>query len=272
MSRLGMDADVVAQVGQRLKSAAANLSSISVGITRLVDQAGGVWDGPDSRAFADAWTHSHRPAFMKAVNAIEGLGQSALNNVSDQRHTSDSAAGGLLAGVVGVVGVVGVAAGQKKAEEHGQASSGPGAPPSPMSSSATNFRDSIVGKHIDYDGQYGAQCFDVFQKYNREVVGGPFIGGGGAHEIYDSYATNGAAADYARVPANAGPPQLGDVAVWSASSPQSGGFGHVAIVTSVSGGSFQVVEQNGNNPGGVAYTENRNAADPYLLGYLRPKH
>ena len=146
------------------------------------------------------------------------------------------------------------------------------APPSPVASSAATFRDSHVGKHIDSDGQYGAQCFDVFQKYNREVVGGPFIHGGGAHEIYDSYATNGAAANYDRVPANVGPPQPGDVAVWSGNKPYSGGFGHVAVVTSVSGGSFQVVEQNGNHPEGVAYTGNVNATDPYLLGYLRPKH
>lgn len=267
MTRLGMDVDVVDQVSRDLKRSAGDLASIASQVARLVENATHSWSGPDARAFADQWRQVHQPAFHRVQEAIEGLSRSAANNVREQRDASDDKGGSS----VGPSAPPAHPGTPPVSPGHPQPTQPPSGGSDAHSAVATHFRDSIVGKHVDFDHAYGAQCFDVFQKYNREVVGGPFIGGDSAHQIYDNYASNGAAAHYLRVPASAGPPHPGDVAVWAANAPHSGGAGHVAVVTTVNGNTFEVVEQNGNNPDGVAYTSNRSSSDQYLLGYLRPK-
>lgn len=82
------------------------------------------------------------------------------------------------------------------------------------------FFQSYNGRHIDYDGDYGPQCKDLFSYYNRDVVGNPNYVYGNAWELWENAPTQ----YYRRITKN---PQRGDIAIWAQSF---GGFGHVAIV------------------------------------------
>jgi len=128
--------------------------------------------------------------------------------------------------------------------------------------------------HIDEDGYYGAQCWDVVARYAREKYGCPSFPTvtGGAAGLFTN--THGTILQYfdrvANNPndANQIPPD-GAIIVWSTqwSSP----YGHTAL--KVSGGVGQnmtVFEQNGNNPGGNAYTKSRNYSG--VIGWLVPKN
>ena len=136
--------------------------------------------------------------------------------------------------------------------------------------------DQFVAKynntHIDEDGYYGAQCWDVVARYAREVVGCPSFPtvSGGAEglfrlfgqpipQYFDKIANN--VNDPNQLP------QKGDVIVWHASFGPP--WGHTALVISADSSGPTVLEQNGNNPGGSAYIKKRNWSG--VSGWLRPK-
>jgi len=102
---------------------------------------------------------------------------------------------------------------------------------------------------------------DLAQFYSRDVIGGGFLSGNGAKDIW-----NTAGAKWQRFPvggANGEPGGKGDLAVWGPS--WGGGFGHIAIVLADQGGSLKTFTQN-PGPAQVA-TLSKNG----LIGYLRPK-
>lgn len=133
--------------------------------------------------------------------------------------------------------------------------------------------DQFVAKynntHIDEDGYYGAQCWDVVARYAREVVGCPSFptGSGGAEGLYRLF-QNPIPQYFDRIANNPNQiPQKGDVIVWGASfSPP---YGHTALVISANTAGTTNLEQNGNNPGGNAYIKTRNWVG--VSGWLRPK-
>lgn len=43
------------------------------------------------------------------------------------------------------------------------------------------------GKYIDYDGMYGAQCVDLFNFYNRDVMGAGFMSVSYAYQLYANF-------------------------------------------------------------------------------------
>ena len=47
-----------------------------------------------------------------------------------------------------------------------------------------DFFEKYNNKYVDYDGFYGTQCVDLVQYYNKEVVGGSFLAGEGAADIW----------------------------------------------------------------------------------------
>mgnify|MGYP003608381841 CR=1 FL=1 len=134
------------------------------------------------------------------------------------------------------------------------------------------FVDKYTGQAIDYDGQYGAQCVDLFNFYNKEVVGAPWIGtpvSGGARDLYE---VKNAARDkfYKKLPANA-EIQPGDVEVYGY---PHGRFivngkpiylGHVAIYI----GNGKVINQNGKRPQTTTIDDRIRVG---RLGILRPLH
>lgn len=125
-------------------------------------------------------------------------------------------------------------------------------------------------KSVDFDKQYGAQCVDLFNFYNTEVVGAPFIGTPitmGARDLYevDSKVRN---EHYKRLAADS-QLQTGDVLVYG---PPQGRYidkgvtkylGHVNIYI----GDNQVIQQN-------AKWNQKTTIDPLftggVIGVLRP--
>lgn len=135
------------------------------------------------------------------------------------------------------------------------------------------FVNKCGGVHIDEDGYYGAQCWDLSARYAREVVGCPSfptVTGGAAGlftntapvilQYFDRVANN-------PNDANQIPPD-GAVIVWGTTwSPP---YGHTAVKTAGGvGQNMTVIEQNGNNPGGSAYIKQRNYSG--VIGWLVPK-
>lgn len=137
--------------------------------------------------------------------------------------------------------------------------------------SIDQFVEKYEGKTWDFDGYYGAQCVDLFNYYNQEVVGAPRIGTpvtNGARDLFevDSSARR---AYYDVIPASA---ELikGDVLVYGAPQGQAvvNGiqifYGHVAMYI----GDNKLIESN-------ARLGALTSVDPLfkngLIGILRPR-
>ena len=110
-------------------------------------------------------------------------------------------------------------------------------------SQVVSWMDSKKGKTLDYDGQYGGQCVDLFNFYLRDVwgVSNP-IGAypvGSAYQIFDYKAPSG----WEKI-SGAGNYRVGDVVIWNKGG--SSTHGHVGIVYSVSGSSVSICQQNYN--------------------------
>lgn len=130
-----------------------------------------------------------------------------------------------------------------------------------LSSKVDAFTTKWLGKYADFDGYYGAQCVDLFNFYNRDVVGAKRPAVAYAYQLATTYDQ----AKYTFVSASSAP-KKGDVAVWKSSYPNgSGGAGHVAIVLSVSGDKFTALTQNPGAAQKVTYTKS------HIAGFLRPK-
>lgn len=90
MARLGMDADAVEGVGRDLKARAGDIGNLIGQIDRLVTGLTSIWDGQDAQTFVNTWWPEHKKSLTSAQTAVDGLGQSALNNASEQRTVSGS--------------------------------------------------------------------------------------------------------------------------------------------------------------------------------------
>jgi len=139
-----------------------------------------------------------------------------------------------------------------------------------MTISVQAFAEKYNGKSIDFDKAYGAQCVDLFNFYNQEVVGGEWFGTpktGGARDLYEvnSEVRN----KYYKKLATDSQLAIGDVLVFG---PPHGRyiengkqyfFGHVTIYL----GNGRVIQQNGR-------IAQKTTIDPVfkggLLGILRP--
>lgn len=99
------------------------------------------------------------------------------------------------------------------------------------------FRNKYNGKYIDYDGQYGAQCWDLGQKYFTECLGLPpsVLGGCGLvsnmlyppkREVLDKYFDEVKLTEM----------QPGDVVIWT--------YGHIAIFDNWDGKDWHFFSQN----------------------------
>jgi len=84
----GMDPDLIEQLGNQLKTQGNQIMSVISAVDGLINQMEGSWKGQDATQFQGWWIQQHRPALNSAAQAVDGLGQSALNNASQQRSTS----------------------------------------------------------------------------------------------------------------------------------------------------------------------------------------
>jgi uncharacterized protein YukE len=85
----GMDVDAVETIAKQLQHQADQIHSVISTVDGLINQAEGAWKGGDATQFRDWWTSQHRPALTQAGEAVRGLGQSAMNNASEQRTVSN---------------------------------------------------------------------------------------------------------------------------------------------------------------------------------------
>jgi uncharacterized protein YukE len=90
VARMGMDVDQVEQAGRRLKTQAGKIDALIKEINGVVTRLPSVWDGADAQRFVNDWWPKHRQALVAAQHEIDGLGQSALNNSSEQRQVSSA--------------------------------------------------------------------------------------------------------------------------------------------------------------------------------------
>lgn len=104
---------------------------------------------------------------------------------------------------------------------------------------AVRWAKAQIGKKLDYDGVYGAQCVDLIKYYYKYLGVQPQRGNG------CDYAHNPLPANWVRIPYHKGfVAQPGDIAVWTRTS---SAYGHVAIVVSATSNNMTVVEQNGSS-------------------------
>lgn len=109
---------------------------------------------------------------------------------------------------------------------------------------AVAWAESQVGKSLDYDGAYGAQCVDLIAYYYQYL--GTTTPGGNAYQ----YCTNSLPTGWKRITNyNGYTPNPGDICVWGSNAGGNGKYGHVAIVVSGNSSSIKTVDQN--------YLENR---------------
>lgn len=125
------------------------------------------------------------------------------------------------------------------------------------------------GKAIDFDGYYGAQCWDLAAFYDRDVVKGKGMptGNGCACGCYKNF-LNPLPKFYKRIPHVKGnKPVAGDLIIWNCNLPNSGGCGHIAVVLSSNKTSFVSFDQNW----GGKYCHKVVHDYRYVIGYLRPR-
>lgn len=127
----------------------------------------------------------------------------------------------------------------------------------------TQFIKQNLGSKVDFDGNFGSQCVDLYRQYCADVLCVPQSPAvDGAKDIINNPGTlkvtrDSALADYSR----------GDVLIWGATDKNP--YGHVAILVSVYNTKyFIVLEQDGFKQDGVklAFRSREN-----LLGCLYKK-
>lgn len=137
--------------------------------------------------------------------------------------------------------------------------------------SLDQFVDKYNGKSVDYDKQYREQCVDLFNFYNSEVVGAPFIGTpktNGARDLFEVDSATRRA--YYNVVDKSAVVKAGDVLVYGEPfgraivAGKTIFYGHVRIAID----GKRAIEQNAR----IAY---KTTIDTFtktgLLGILRPK-
>ncbi|MCQ4022703.1 MULTISPECIES: lectin-like protein [unclassified Ruminococcus] len=111
-------------------------------------------------------------------------------------------------------------------------------------SEAVAWAKSKIGKYLDYDKEYGAQCVDLIAYYYNYL--GTTTPGGNACD----YTKNKLPSGWKRIKNYSGfKPQPGDIVVWdSYAKPDqyssTGIYGHIGIVTSGNSSKFNTIEQN----------------------------
>lgn len=128
----------------------------------------------------------------------------------------------------------------------------------------------LKGYWWDFDGAFGAQCFDLANMYWNHLTGGR-LAGYYAKDIPFSNNFDGLATVYENTPSFL--PQKGDIVVFH--SGYGGGSGHVAIVWSANINNFQSLDQNWwggaqNNPPEVAQLITHYYDNP--MYFIRPHY
>lgn len=82
----GMDVEAVKTLGHQMQTAAGNIDQLVNQINTLLHNT--AWLGNDANQFKNDWWPKHMQALKAASHDLQGVGQSALNNASDQETAS----------------------------------------------------------------------------------------------------------------------------------------------------------------------------------------
>jgi uncharacterized protein YukE len=268
MTQMGMDVEAVESIGRQLKQSAASVESLIGSIDKTVGSLLPMWDGPDAQRFVQQAWPQHRKYLVAAQSSVDGLGQSALNNVSEQREASGAPGSGG-GGAPGLPQAI------------------PLPHPDPVQSQGDSLaasRAAAFQKWLPVNGtefRIGSptiQCVGLVNDYALKL----FPGVNWSRSVGHALSASGmyAAADpnyFDKIPAGQ-PPQPGDIVVVGAN--QHSYAGHVAVVGTVNGNlPAMVVEQSGGDPDAhppiparATFTGQLSAPeDRAIIGYLRPK-
>jgi hypothetical protein len=127
-----------------------------------------------------------------------------------------------------------------------------------------------LGKKVDFDGVYGAQCVDLFRQYSKECLGisehtGSCSTSGGAKDLFLDYNKMPLEKKYFSRETKKSMIQ-GDILIWDHTDKNQ--YGHVAIYLGKLNNSLIVFEQNGFTQNGA---EINIRSKNNLLGFLRKK-
>lgn len=123
------------------------------------------------------------------------------------------------------------------------------------------FLNQYNGKFVDYDGVYGAQCFDLVNKWSTFLGYRPFGG------LYASGIYNQPQGNYTQISNSpSAVPRAGDIIVWN--NRYGGGYGHTGIATG-EGDTNYFVSFDQNYPTGSPAKKVRHSYDG-VIGWLRP--
>ncbi len=225
MARMGMDADQVASAGKALKERAAEIDALVGKLEGIVRSIPGVWEGPDAQQFVNEWWPEHKKTLVAASSHVAGLGQSALNNASEQREVSGSNSGGLGTSLPGIMPHGGDSAAPV---ENGSVGSSAGTLPPGGGRDAylARFGD-VSDEHVDGLGAYSGNCTS-WAAYRRQELGLSWPSPTGMGDEMAGKAGGSVST----------PPTLGAIVSTTASN-------HVMIVEQIyPDGSFRVSEMN----------------------------
>lgn len=102
--------------------------------------------------------------------------------------------------------------------------------------SAVDWAVQQLGKSLNYDGKFGAQCWDLIMFYCKWLGQGMPPGVVGAAE----WANKNWPSNYKKVSVNEAQP--GDIGIWGATNTNK--YGHAFIIVGVGNGTLDVVDQN----------------------------
>lgn len=110
------------------------------------------------------------------------------------------------------------------------------------------FKNSVIGRGIDFDGGYGNQCVDLIRQYCADVFGKVRGVHGNAIDYWTNFENLSIRDDFYKV---INTPDLvvekGDIVVWNTNV--GGGYGHVAIGLGLGDTKgFQSLDQNWGSP------------------------
>ena len=133
---------------------------------------------------------------------------------------------------------------------------------------ADNYIKKVIGKGIDFDGQYGYQCADLSVDYMYYITDKKVRMWGNAKDLINND-FKGLATVYKNTPSFLA--KKGDVFVMGAN--RGGGYGHTGIVVSATLNKITVIEQNWLG-GGATFSEvTTKRTHPYdtEMWFIRPK-
>ena len=135
---------------------------------------------------------------------------------------------------------------------------------------AKEFHDKYLGKRVDVDGLYGAQCFDLFNRFKIDHVDGKAASGYNyAKELYPEVGGN--PSKFTQLPLSKA--EYGDWVIWGPGS-ETGYAGHVGMFMEQQGNRILTFGQNQGE--GANLTTGKAASEDTIttngvLGVLRPK-